>query len=759
VETFDLARLTDFDFEAVCKDIFEREFDVSLEIFATGKDGGVDLRHYRASGQTLIVQCKHWTRSSGSKLVSYMRRTELPKIKKLDPGRYILTTSMSLTKGTKDALYQTLKPYVSSPGDIYGQEELNALLRKHEDVVRKHLRLWLTSASVLKSLLSKSVLTRSHALANEVDSTLKVYATNESYDRAVELLEHAHVCVIAGIPGIGKTTLAHVICANYLSAGYELIEISEDADEANSLWDESLPQIFYYDDFLGQTALEEKLGKNEDGRLLSLMKRVSSSPNKRFILTTREYILAQAKQRYERLDRHPFDVQTCVIDISDYTYHTRAVILYNHLYDSQLPPEIRSRFADRAAYQPIIQHRNFNPRIIAATLAEAQFLSEDNSFITAEVLRNLEEPSRIWGHIVENQLSRSELDLVKLIFTLLGETRVEDLQEIWVSSGFPARELRRSLATLDGTMLRTSRVGDHVFAGFHNPSVRDYMKTYFGESPEEILDLIKAARRFEQISALWVGLSVADSESMSSCFNQWKQDLESAVTALFRADGVRTRAYNYPYADFTHRAAMCLEMGISLDSAAMREIGLSEVRENDPVANATDQDGVIQLIRQLKRINLDGAENLVLSTANSAIEWALGDISTWDLIDWADQYLSDLEMEVPDLDVDGARETLNEARDDYAQSAAEDWLDEGGAYHSIDEMKEITSYYEEVGYSEHRGIDLDAINEKIEEQSAGFTVPEISHSFERSSESSGRVDPSEMDIVQSMMESLRSEED
>jgi hypothetical protein len=51
VETFDLSRLTDFDFEAVCRDIFEEEFGVSLELFATGADAGVDLRHFRTNEQ------------------------------------------------------------------------------------------------------------------------------------------------------------------------------------------------------------------------------------------------------------------------------------------------------------------------------------------------------------------------------------------------------------------------------------------------------------------------------------------------------------------------------------------------------------------------------------------------------------------------------------------------------------------------------------------------------------------------------------
>jgi hypothetical protein len=262
METFDVGRLTDFDFEAVCKDLFELEFGVRLEIFTAGPDGGVDLRHMQGDDPALIVQCKHFHRSGRTKLLTHMQRTEAPKLVQLKPGRYVLATSAELSRAAKDKLYDMLQPFIRTPSDIYGKDDIDALLRKHSQVVRRHLRLWLTSASVLNSLMSKSVVTRSHALADAVKTTLRTYADNGSLGEALRLLDDRHVCVVAGAPGVGKTTLSHVVCAHYVSHGYEIVEISEDAEEANALWDADVPQLFYYDDFLGQTAIDEKLGKN-----------------------------------------------------------------------------------------------------------------------------------------------------------------------------------------------------------------------------------------------------------------------------------------------------------------------------------------------------------------------------------------------------------------------------------------------------------------------------------------------------------------
>jgi hypothetical protein len=133
METFDLGRLTDFDFEAVCKDLLEEELGLRLEIFASGADGGVDLRHLRPANDSLIVQCKHWHRSGRAKLIDYIQSVEAKKVAKLKPRRYILATSVSITKDAKDKLFDALKPYVKTPSDIYGKEEIDALLRKRSD--------------------------------------------------------------------------------------------------------------------------------------------------------------------------------------------------------------------------------------------------------------------------------------------------------------------------------------------------------------------------------------------------------------------------------------------------------------------------------------------------------------------------------------------------------------------------------------------------------------------------------------------------
>lgn len=306
VDQYDLGRLTDFDFELVCKDIFEETLGLALEVFAPGADEGVDLRHLAPSDHAVVIQCKHWARAGRNALLRHMKNNELTKVQRLSPGRYILATTAELNKNAKDKIYKDFSPYMISPSDCFGVHEVSSILNNNGQIVRKHLRLWLNSTAVLQSLLNKEIIVRSESLADEVRETLRVYVNNGSHDFARTLLDEQNLCIIAGVPGIGKTTLAQVLVAEHVAVGYELIEVSEDIEEANRLWDDVNAQIFYYDDFLGQTSLADKLHKNEDSRLLKFMRRISAKSNKKLVMTTREYILAQAKQRYERLELQNF---------------------------------------------------------------------------------------------------------------------------------------------------------------------------------------------------------------------------------------------------------------------------------------------------------------------------------------------------------------------------------------------------------------------------------------------------------------------
>jgi hypothetical protein len=361
---YDFKSLSSYDFALLARDLLQAELGVHLETFAPGPDSGIDFR-CQTKTTNLVVQSKHLAGSGFTALLSVLRHKERPKIEKLAPSRYILVTSVSLTPKRKEQIKKILTPYCKALSDIIGREDLNNFLGKHDDIERKQFKLWLTSETVLRRALDAGIFTDSEAHLERVRLRLCRYVLNPSFDRALAQLEKSHYCIIAGIPGIGKTTLAEVLLADLVDRhGFEAFRVAHDLSELRSIKNSKLKQVFYFDDFLGKTGHAVKLEKNEDQRLVELMEEVASNANWRFILTTREYILNSAKLLYEAFAHPPIEFMTCIVNLGDYTRPIRAKILYNHIYFSSLPTAHKLAVLENKGYESILRHRNYNPRVI-----------------------------------------------------------------------------------------------------------------------------------------------------------------------------------------------------------------------------------------------------------------------------------------------------------------------------------------------------------------------------------------------------------
>jgi hypothetical protein len=357
----DLRVLSDVEFEYVCADLLSAELATHFERFQRAADGGVDLRASDANG-THIVQCKHYRRSSFSTLARDLAN-EVANVQREQPASYRVVTSQELTRRQKDQLYQLFNRWMPSPAFVLGAHDLDGLLTRHPPVERRYVKLWLVSGGVLEGMVHSATYERSSDLIGRVLRALPMYVEGSGLQRALDILDRHRVCVISGPPGIGKTTLAQVLLAQGIREGFEPIEVSHDIEEAWATIDPSVKQMFYYDDFLGRISLGERLSKNEDHRLASFVQKIAISESKRLILTTREYILQDARADYEELHRLDDDLKI-VLELRNYSRLDRARILYNHLWHAELSPEDLESLVSERNYLSIVDHRNFNPRLV-----------------------------------------------------------------------------------------------------------------------------------------------------------------------------------------------------------------------------------------------------------------------------------------------------------------------------------------------------------------------------------------------------------
>jgi len=500
--------LSPIDFENLVRDLLQSELSVRLESFKAGRDLGIDLRHSKSEASDLIVQAKHYSGTGFRGLLSDLRLKEKPKNNRLQPVRYLLATSVPLSPNNKNEIIQALSPHIKKPNEIYGKEDLNNLLGLFPAIERQHFKLWLSSTTVLEEILHSKILNQTRITLQDISDKARVYVANQSFNNALKILKDHNYVIIAGIPGIGKTTLANMLVLHYLKANYDFIDISYDVSEAYSMPDRKGPRVYLYDDFLGRTAIDEKLRKNEDHRLFNFISSLRKTKTSKLILTTREYILRQAQTTYEILNSPIFEKPQCIVDLSQYTRPIRAQILYNHLYFSQLPKKYIEEIVHQATYYKIIDHPNYSPRIIEYMTDPMWIGGNESNSYPVVFLRNLKEPFLIWEQAFNNQITDTARETLLVLGTLPREIFVDDLEcaaaRFLSIRGYDAsdRQIRRALSELQGNFVVLRRDRGNDIISFHNPSVQDFIESYLDKNPGLYETLLKSACFYEQVQWL-----------------------------------------------------------------------------------------------------------------------------------------------------------------------------------------------------------------------------------------------------------------
>lgn len=562
-QNYDFKNLSPIDFEELCRDLLQKELEITFESFTEGKDGGIDFRYSQGSSQT-ILQCKRFTKDNFSSLETELKK-ELSKVKKLNPARYILMTSFGLTPANKQTLLTLFSPYITSMSDIYGKNDLNNLLGKFEDIEKKHYKLWFGGTSILSHLLHSELYSRSASKLLEIQDKLKIYVMNNSYNIAIDILKQHHYCIISGVPGIGKTTLANVLSFRYMQNGYEFCFISSNISEAWKLIKPNIKQVFYFDDFLGTNFLEDRLEKNEDADLINFIQAIKKYQDKKFILTTREYILNQARYIYKKLDNGDLELAKCTLDLGNYTKIIKAKIFYNHLFYSDLNIEYISALLKDGAYKPIIEHQNYNPRLIEyITQKDIEQLVTSDEY-PQYVVKKFDNPENIWQEAFEKLSNEAQCTMYVLTISsdeiLVNELK-KSFDKFYKSM---AREYNFSISPLnfetaikelDNNFIKISMDDDcQSIISFFNPSIRDFLTSLIN-----LNDLIKEMLIENLIYFNQVFYAFKDqNEKIKYYLEKYKINLDDylekklALKAIQLVDNIKTTSIKITYASDNKR--------------------------------------------------------------------------------------------------------------------------------------------------------------------------------------------------------------
>jgi DNA polymerase III delta prime subunit len=507
---YDFHQLSAHDLEILTRDLLQAEWGVTIENFKAGKDGGIDLRFAQAPHRT-IVQVKHFHKTGFAGLCRDLKK-EAEKVEKLNPARYVVVTSVPLSPANKTAIAALFAPGRLKENDIVGQEGLNNLLGLHPVVEGQHFKLWLASRAVLDRVLNNAAITKSDFKAKKVYEQAKKYVESSAYSAAMNILAKNGLAIIAGPPGVGKTTLADLILYTHLEQGYQAIIIDRDVEEASRMFQEGTHQIFYFDDFMGATYLGENglSSRNDDRVLLDFISMVRANSTARLVLTTREHIYSQAMSRSERLRNSDIDDYRIVLNMPVYSLMQRARILYNHLYFSELPSAYRAELLRDNFYLKIVQHEKFNPRLIEWLSTYRRVERHGAGQYQAFVSRLLADPSEIWRHAYDHQISEASKSLLLALVSTEGKVSAANLSIAFHALhsfragkyGFKSApgDFNSSIRDLNGSFIKPFGAEGYEVL---DPSVLDLMNSILRDEPANVVDIFAGACDFSQIEHVW----------------------------------------------------------------------------------------------------------------------------------------------------------------------------------------------------------------------------------------------------------------
>lgn len=496
--------LSSSDFETLAADVLSAVHAVAFERYGEGPDGGIDCRHKTADGQVWIGQAKRY-KDVAALLRAMPKEQQKMQALATSTSRYFLVTACSLTPGNKDAIRQVMQPFIQNTSDIYGADDLDALLDQFPGIYRKHYRLWLHSIEQLAQYLSQAHYVRVEMVHERLVAEANTYVVPAAQAEVNKQLGDQNSCLIVGDPGIGKSTVAGQVALQFQieNPSAELIWIDDrNIEQALQLIRPGTDQILVLDDFLGATFLDTAgMLAFQSGWQALLFKAKQAEGTLKLLFTTRHYILEQALSQLG--SRHAAINQLCrqTVCIQHSSASFRAELVYCLIQNAGFTEAQLATLVDKRLYWPLIKIESFSPRLIAMFCEKLTLVPSEQ--LKATIEQGIEGQQQLWQEIFQ-QLSAEAQTLLYLCVLAGNKANADELKRSFntlyqLAQGriAPLRGFDKALLELEPTFITTAQYLGEIWVSPVNPSLVDFLHENMTDNQPLIDALIQSLEHFD----------------------------------------------------------------------------------------------------------------------------------------------------------------------------------------------------------------------------------------------------------------------
>lgn len=478
--------LSDHEFENFAASVLQIRDRQKVKTNQRIKDSGIDLYYL---DQNVIGQVKRY-KDKSSNLISSLKK-EIDRVKRQRPDRYVIVTSAVISKEKREILLSLFDGYLHKE-DILDKDDLNRLLVEPEyhKLEIEYLKLLVPNSFVLSHYLDKiknnAIYTKTSLELDKIREEQKIFSVNEVFLDSLDQLLRKKTIIITGEPGIGKSILGRMLSSYLITSNPDSEFISvESLDELYQVFKEEKSQIYFFDDFWGDTEYNFRMTESEKEKIMSFAKYIQKFEDKWFIITTREYILKDGIQLSTRL-RDKYQLYQYSINLGETSKTSRFNILFNHIKHNKLS-WIHSNILLRN-WEIIVSNDNYNPRYIETFLNNYDSYKEldDYSFLN-QMIDYLNHPFEFWKDI----LNKQPLEIVLLLIiialndreldTKILNKKYNDIVNVHKIEKSDLNDFKILLKRMDNEFTITREKEEDsliIVIEFKNPSYKDFMCDY-----------------------------------------------------------------------------------------------------------------------------------------------------------------------------------------------------------------------------------------------------------------------------------------